>query len=420
MLFCINTNLINLLLIGFIWGFVMLLKSAAVSPQLRKRLVFSPDSTVFMFWNDSKELPPVRRDFYIFNWMNPEDFILLGKKPNLVQVGPYSFIEMTKKKNITFHPENSTVSYFQERSWYFDKNLSNGTLEDNITQVNAIKISALHQSRYLPNSDREYFNIYNSKSNLSIVLTVNELLFTGYKDTIINAKKITAMVHLPIFDRFGWFYKKNGSIDFDGNLNMDTGNKNIRNLGLLRKWNYENATKYYNYSCNKIEGGTGEFWPPNQTHDDIKLFVPDLCRPLTFEFIKEKFIVGIKTNQYSLGEETLGNIMERRRSHEQEKYFKKTIETKKDQDFRIVNNCYCNGECSPSGLINITACRYGAPVFVSLPHFYKGDPILSNQVLGMNPNEDDHSFYINIEPDTVISDDLSMDLINNADILDSF
>ncbi|XP_043485899.1 protein croquemort-like, partial [Polistes fuscatus] len=318
--------------------------------------------------------------------------------------------EMTKKKNITFHPENSTVSYFQERSWYFDKNLSNGTLEDNITQVNAIKISALHQSRYLPNSEQEYFDIYNSKSNLSIVLTVNELLFTGYKDIMINEKKITAMVHLPIFDRFGWFYKKNGSVDFDGNLNVDTGKKNIRNLGILRKWNHKNTTKYYNYSCNRIEGSTGEFWPPNQAQDDIKLFIPDLFlntsfsfyRPLTFEFIKEKFIMGIHTSQYSLGEETLGKNMERRRAHEQEKYFKKTIEIKKDKDFRTLNNCYCNGECSPSGLINITSCRYGAPVFVSLPHFYKADPILGNQVVGMNPNEDDHSFYINIEPLTGI------------------
>lgn len=66
----------------------------------------------------------------------------------------------------------------------------------------------------------------------------------------------------------------------------------------------------------------------------------------------------------------------------------------------VVNEgqCFCNGECSPRGVFNITACRYGAPGFVSLPHFFNGDPVLTNAVNGLSPKSDKHSFYLTLEP----------------------
>lgn len=71
-----------------------------------------------------------------------------------------------------------------------------------------------------------------------------------------------------------------------------------------------------------------------------------------------------------------------------------------DEDPDVVNmgRCYCNGECTPSGLINVTACRFGAPVFISLPHFYKTDPSVLETIEGLSPNEREHSFSITLEP----------------------
>lgn len=40
--------------------------------------------------------------------------------------------------NVTFHPENDTVSYDQIRTWHFVPEMSNGTLDDNVTSVNVI------------------------------------------------------------------------------------------------------------------------------------------------------------------------------------------------------------------------------------------------------------------------------------------
>jgi CD36 family len=63
------------------------------------------------------------------------------------------------------------------------------------------------------------------------------------------------------------------------------------------------------------------------------------------------------------------------------------------------NWCFCSGgECNPSGTVNASTCRFGAPVFVSFPHFYLGDPYYVDQVNGLNPEQDRHEFHIDLEP----------------------
>lgn len=60
--------------------------------------------------------------------------------------------------------------------------------------------------------------------------------------------------------------------------------------------------------------------------------------------------------------------------------------------------CYCiNSECQPSGTLNISTCRYGAPAFISLPHFYLSDESYRSAVSGMKPNKDAHEFRILID-----------------------
>jgi len=63
-----------------------------------------------------------------------------------------------------------------------------------------------------------------------------------------------------------------------GHFNMETGEDDISRLGMLRKWNYKDMTKFYKSPCNMVEGSAGEFWPPGRTKDEITLFSTDLCR----------------------------------------------------------------------------------------------------------------------------------------------
>lgn len=62
------------------------------------------------------------------------------------------------------------------------------------------------------------------------------------------------------------------------------------------------------------------------------------------------------------------------------------------------NSCFCDGICEPSGLVNLTTCRYGAPVFVSLPHFYRARPQYLQMLDGLLPKRDKHEFFATIEP----------------------
>lgn len=60
--------------------------------------------------------------------------------------------------------------------------------------------------------------------------------------------------------------------------------------------------------------------------------------------------------------------------------------------------CYCGKECQPSGTLDVSSCKFGAPAFVSLPHFYLADESYRSSLSGLDPNETDHEFYIVIEP----------------------
>lgn len=55
-----------------------------------------------------------------------------------------------------------------------------------------------------------------------------------------------------------------------------------------------------------------------------------------------------------------------------------------------------------SGVMNVSACRFGAPVFISFPHFYAADPYYLQFVDGLKPNKSKHEFHITMEPDTAI------------------
>ena len=58
----------------------------------------------------------------------------------------------------------------------------------------------------------------------------------------------------------------------------------------------------------------------------------------------------------------------------------------------------CMEECMPSGVRGISKCRYGAPVFLSFPHFYAADPYYLRSVEGLNPKKELHELYLALEP----------------------
>ncbi|KAL7296713.1 hypothetical protein TKK_0010127 [Trichogramma kaykai] len=392
---------------------------------IRTQLPLSPTARSYELWKDTKNMPTYM-DIYLFNWTNPEEIMDHTKKPNLNQLGPYSFRERREKVNVTFHPENGTVTYQQKRTWWFDEGRSKGSLNDKISQLNVVAVSAAHKVRYWPFVMQQSFSyLLNQFSNeINVVKTADELLFKGFEDKLITLGQMSGMEEgeAPPFDKFGWFYMRNGSTDFDGYSNIGTGMGDLSSLGAIKNWNFQDKTAFYKSPCNVIEGSGGEFWPPYRKKEDIRLFTPDICRPVTYEFEDEVDHKGIHGYKFSMGDKTLSNDTRRRYPHEVAKYIdpttttedffvsdpttKRSINEDEDPDVQNIGQCFCNGDCSPKGVINITACRYGAPGFISLPHFHKGDPMLRDSFVGLAPNDKDHSFYLTLEPTTGIPIDV--------------
>lgn len=63
------------------------------------------------------------------------------------------------------------------------------------------------------------------------------------------------------------------------------------------------------------------------------------------------------------------------------------------------NECFDDEVFAPEqGIQNISPCHYGAPVYLSNPHFYKTDDKYLNSVEGLYPNETIHKTYFKIQP----------------------
>lgn len=165
-----------------------------------------------------------------------------------------------------------------------------------------------------------------------------------------------------------------------GHFNINTGKDDISKIGVTRTWNYVNATPYFKRPCNDVHGSGGEFYPPQLTTDRlITIFHGELCRYLDLYFDREEVVNGIKSYRYAANERSVDNGT-----------------TSQD------HACFLHDENLPAGMMNITECRYGAPIFVSFPHFYAADPYFLRAVDGLKPEKDKHELYVILEPETAL------------------
>lgn len=161
---------------------------------------------------------------------------------------------------------------------------------------------------------------------------------------------------------------------------MHTGVGEISQIGLVKKWNYKPKIDSFEGACNEVRGSGGEFYSPDQSRDDpVSLFNGEMCRPLDLYYTEDINVDGLNLYKYSATERSVDNGT-------------KYPET----------DCYSIGEKVPSGAMNVSACRYGAPVFISFPHFYNADPSYLEYVDGMHAEKEIHEFYMALEPMTGI------------------
>jgi hypothetical protein len=213
--------------------------------------------------------------------------------------------------------------------------------------------------------------------------TVREVLFDGYDDPLLKIVHTAPSLFRTEVqgDKVAWFFNRNGSTHFDGVLNAETASEDMKNLGIIRNWNYKNKSDFFEGKCSKISGSVGDIFPPVQGKEDqLEMFVPDFCRSLKLEYSEDTEVRGIFAYRY----EASGNLIDNG-----------TVDP--------ANRCNCGGECLPLGVFNISACRYGIPAFISYPHFYKADPYYSRHLKGLEPASNRHRFDVTLEPVSVLS-----------------
>lgn len=353
------------------------------SNMLADKLILRPGSKTL----ESFKSPPVPifMQFWFFNVTNSHE-VLQGQVPVLQQVGPYTFQEKQLKYNLTFDDQEGSVTYLQNKTFFFREELSEGhTLRDAITTVNAVMMSVGAKFETLPSGLKAIIEILFMRFHMTPFVTkpAGELLFYGYEEPFLAHLAPVTKNPIHATGRFGFFYPKNNSND--GTYTVNTGVKGMADYQEILRWKgadditFWKADLWGGNSCNMINGTTGNQFPlPLRKDTPLRLYTAELCRSIFAAFQREVPHGRLTLYRYVLPPQLLANSPE--------------------------NRCYCtdNFTCRAS-MINVAPCRGGAPVVMSTPHFYQGEPEDAAQVVGLDPREDEHETYLDIEPTTGVT-----------------
>ena len=93
-------------------------------------------------WKELPEDLAMYTRLYYFNVTNYQDVEdSRGEiKPLIMEVGPYTWRERHFKDNITWNDDNGTVTYMQKKYWEFKEEMSVGSLDDVIVNINIIAL----------------------------------------------------------------------------------------------------------------------------------------------------------------------------------------------------------------------------------------------------------------------------------------
>ncbi|EDL99448.1 rCG24451, isoform CRA_a [Rattus norvegicus] len=114
----------------------------------------------------------------------------------------------------------------------------------------------------------------------------------------------------------------------------------------------------------------------------LRFFSSDICRSIYAVFESEVNLKGIPVYRFVLPANAFASPLQNPDNH-----------------------CFCtekviSNNCTSYGVLDIGKCKEGKPVYISLPHFLHASPDVSEPIEGLNPNEDEHRTYLDVEPIT--------------------
>ncbi|KAE8630968.1 hypothetical protein XENTR_v10001036 [Xenopus tropicalis] len=343
-----------------------------VEGQVKQAIVLKNESEVFEDWANPP--PPVYMQFYFFNVTNPLE-VLSGEKPFVDEIGPYTYREYRPRENITFSVNGTEVSAVTPKTYVFEPEKSIGDPKvDLIRTVNIPLVTILEMTKdssllrpFIIAALKTY------KEGMFVTRTVDELLW-GYKDAVLS---ILHPFKKNISDTFGLFYKMNTTDD--GEYIFLSGEKDYLEFTQIAEWKGQKALNWWTTeTCNMINGTDGTSFHPLLNKDDtIYMFSSDLCRSIYAVYESSENIKDISVFRFSPPASVFANVS----VNPQNKGF-----------------CVPEGNCLPSGLLNVSICKEGAPIVLSSPHFYQADENVINSIRGMKPVKEHHMTFLDLNP----------------------
>ncbi|CAH8470202.1 unnamed protein product [Schistosoma turkestanicum] len=340
---------------------------------INRQTRLTPGTTVYTEWKEPSV--PIFMQFYFFNLTNPIEF-QAGAKPHVQQLGPYTYHEKRVKTLDLSKNTNGTINYKEMKWYYFDQNLSNGTENDSIINVNLAFISVAEKLHSMPWIIVKVIEWIEKRFHeyLFRPKTVNELLW-GYEDELLT---YLSSLGIQISTKIGFFIHKNNTLS--ENITIDDGVQHNRAIGQILKYAGNETLSYWTTeTANMINGTDGTLFHPFITKNDTPyIFASDICRSLQFTFDSIVEFNELPTYKFI----------------PQSDIFKSSKYYEKNKGF-----CLNWPNCFEDGVLDMSSCQPGAPIAVSQPHFLNANKTYQNAIEGLYPT-DEFNTVIYLEPNT--------------------
>uniref|UniRef100_A0A5F5PU04 Platelet glycoprotein 4 n=1 Tax=Equus caballus TaxID=9796 RepID=A0A5F5PU04_HORSE len=288
------------------------------------------------FKNWVKTGTEVYRQFWIFDVQNPQEVAVNSSKIKLMQRGPYTYRVRYLAKENITHDSENHTVSFVQPHGAIFEPSLSVGTENDTFTVLNLAVAAAAHLYENP-FVQVVLNSLIKKSKSSMFQTRTlKELLWGYKDPFLS------LVPYPVPTTVGVFYPYNNTVD--GVYQVFTGKDNISKVAIINT--YKGKKSVY-----AVFGA------------DVNL-------------------KGIPVYRFVLPSKAFASPLQNPDNH-----------------------CFCTEKivsknCTLYGVLNIAKCKDGRPVYISLPHFLHASPEILESFEGLNPNEEEHSTYLDVEPIT--------------------
>uniref|UniRef100_A0A8C6TCF1 Platelet glycoprotein 4 n=1 Tax=Neogobius melanostomus TaxID=47308 RepID=A0A8C6TCF1_9GOBI len=275
-------------------------------------------------------------------------------------------IEGTVKKEAVI--ENGTTF------WFLTVNNPQAVIKDGATPVVIERGPFTYKTRFLPKHNITFNPNHTASFLLPTIATFEPNMSVGTEDEEVVVLNLAVAV--------SECHSTNGT--YDGPYNVFTGKDDIAKVATIESYKGERELPYWNDTfCNMINGtDASSFAPFVDKKKPLYFFSSDICRSVSASYMRSYPLKGITVYRYSLLHSTLASPVDNPENH-----------------------CYCRDRevtknCTLAGVLDISTCQMGKPIYISLPHFLFASPLLREQVQGLSPNEEHHETFLDVEPTT--------------------